>query len=983
MADDTTIVILFVFMFIVVVLGLGGLGFYFYKKKKDTAFDKYRDDEKARQIIPNVVDFSYSDIVSTVTSYNPETNQTTTVDTDIDGSVRTVVTSPDDPTQALRKIEPVEIVDSDTGTGTSSGGDTGTTSSSFTRHFKEPKKLSGGEIVTQLLTDKNLWYTIAIQLPLDMFLSNPNIIQDITKSVKKFLGKDTASILQKSLVKEGDEMLSKFGVKIAGESADDIAKAGLGKIDDVATQLADEIDPEKVMRVLDDVAEKAGAKASQLLAIKTSAKAASKAGTKIAEKTAMAAATGPAMPFVEAAEFAFSAISGYMDSMNLGGFANLTNMRVLNDMRDEVNYQLENSIIEAGKTWPIVVGPLLKADPDDISKLAAEIYMQFFVQDDIKSIFEKLAKGEIETPPDLTDTQSVLDFIQKTIVEGDYVGKAFPKMMGEICKKKGGIYMDHPTDKTEKVCTYNETACEPPWPIKQGDMYYEYSKKDNVCHLASSIMRSKCEGLGFGVKYNKETGSCDLTSEYCTRYGSDEGLGADGDCKSSNIAKIMENILGTTISRSILNIVSPNAFEECGPGNINPFSKKDKDKPKDIKEMEKFSKSLGSITNGGGFGAFFCVTDDCDEGQDKVNGLCYDSCPAGYSRKADTLGTTINGMCYGCDDGYEPSSAGLCTKSCPEGTERGGASIGMCYDKCKDGETTDGATQCIRICPDGYNPMAATCDRPSNSITTGKPKTCPEGWYTSIPGPGGMCQKQCGEGQKLYAGTCYDKDVDTSLLIKGGKWTCPRGKLQGVGPLCSDLSTTWVKNKGLVTRGGTFTGDISCPSGYYENGGMCYARSHGIVENKSMLEVGVCPAGKLSLSGMCYDECPDGYKRLAGTGTCFRPDDIISRHPYTREGKPAPVGTKMANTVGPQKEKGVSLKISLRKRKVPYPATSKKDFSESTLGKRMYELGDGIKNGDVSAIGKSWAAISIIANPMTAGLGLTELADMGLRQAGI
>jgi hypothetical protein len=279
--------------------------------------------------------------------------------------------------------------------------------------------------------------------------------------------------------------------------------------------------------------------------------------------------------------------------------------------------------------------------------------------------------------------------------------------------------------------------------------------------------------------------------------------------------------------------------------------------------------------------------------------------------------------------------------------------------------------------------MAATCDRPSNSITTGKPKTCPEGWYTSIPGPGGMCQKQCGEGQKLYAGTCYDKDVDTSLLIKGGKWSCPRGKLQGVGPLCSDLSTKWIDGKGVVTRGGTFTGNISCPSGYYENGGMCYARSHGIVENKSMLEVGVCPAGKLSLSGMCYDECPEGYKRLDGTGTCFRPVDTTARKPYAREGRPAPVGTKMAKTKGPQKPNDVSLKISLRKRKVPYPATSKSDFSESTLGKRMYELGDGIKNGDPSAIGKSWAALSIIANPMVTGLGLTELTDLGLRKAGI
>lgn len=732
--------------------------------------------------------------------------------------------------------------------------------------------------------------------------------------------------------------------------ADSIAK----KIQSVIKNRAEKTLAKQLEKASERTSTKAGEKAAEKAAEKTAERAAEKAlekglekgGEKIAEKAAVKAATrvtttaavagstGPAAPFVEVAEMVFQMTLGVMDELNLGGFKNMTNMSALNSMRDTINESTEKAFEDLGLTWPIFVGPIDKIDSNVyVEQLKTIIGVKY--TNAIKTIQDEWKSGARPKLPPGSASKDFEEYFNKNIDADKFSAEA----EAEICTKNGGVMKPHPKTK-EMHCTWETatpTTCQSPWPVKNGGTYYEFDQKLKVCRVAPSMMREKCEGLGLGCTYNFDTGSCNLTRQYCGRYGADEGL-VNGDCKISKGEQIAELIFGTSFVRSIVNIFGESSYEPCPPGSH---------KANEIGGLVAGACGLATAASAGlaaagcavGAASAFqmlCSQDKCKDDEDKVAGLCYKKCKKAtdkekadgwpdYDQSSDSLGSKTQGMCYRCPPKYKKSSAGLCQILDPK---------------------TD----------------------------IGVPAKCPDGWTTTVQGPGGMCEPGCSdEGfKKKIGGICYSDKVQGGLLVKGPKkGPCPPGdrddgtscwaKTGHIG-ICS-ISCTDVYgriSKNLFQR-------QSCEEGYTLKAAMCYAVSRPLKPAKPLREVGVCKqTDREKVEGMCFKKCEKPFTRLKGTGTC-RVEGLptIPADQYTR------------------KVEGISYKVFPRKRIAPFPSTSESDFKNSVLGRQIQAGINGIRDGDPKAVGKAIAASAIVANPAVLVLGAGDLANIGVEKMGL
>jgi hypothetical protein len=794
---------------------------------------------------------------------------------------------------------------------------------------KQTATASTASTLADLVKNPTLWETVGIAVGADLLLKHPKIITKVARASAKAIANTATKLIAKVAAKDTARITERVGMKVINHAAE---------------------------------------------------RAAVKAATKLGTQAAVAAETGPAAPFVEAAELGFNMLTGYMDEFNLGGFDNLTNMKTLNDMRDSINDQVKKAYADNGVEWPVIYGPFDTVS--DQTALQAEINANqaTIYAAKLKAIQDGWKNGTIPRLPATATSDDYVTYFDANINIDD----TFTDAERQKCTAMNGVYKKHPTS-SNMYCTW-ETAvtgkCLAPWPLKTDDTYYELNKTDKMCEAKPGAMRDKCESLGQGCSYNFDTGSCNLTDAYCRRYGADNGL-RNGDCSISKGEEIAETIFGRTFVRSLVNIFDPHNYAPCPQGSktIEPY---------------------------------LCEENKCKATQDKINGICYDKCDEknGFNRTSDSFGNQVNGMCYKCPDGYNKSSAGMCHKdSCDAGTERGsGVGIGFCYPKCPPGRSSDGATMCLKDCPSGYDTLSLTCQRNPVTVTdSGTVATCPPGMTTTVAGPGGMCQPGCPAGQKLYGGVCYDNNVDTNLLIKVPSSSCPNGGTN-IGAICSkpvhcdggwdtqqwgccwiDCTETrsWNALKNCHPDQ-SYGSTLSCPNGYYLNGLSCYARSYGVAPVvKSLLEVGVCPADRDKVGGMCYKRCSDaswgagpGFSRSAA-GSCLKPADTIGRDPQTRgAGKPS-VSDVPATTQGPQAPRGISLRTYPRPRNTPFPSTSESDFKNSTLGSHIQEGINSIRNGDATGFGKAMAAAYIVGNPAVVGLGVGDLANTGVQSAGL
>lgn len=733
--------------------------------------------------------------------------------------------------------------------------------------------------IERLFTTPKLYETIAAQVLMDIILHKLKVVGSVTRSIAKETGKLVQNVMKAA----------------AGDTARMSERLGVQSVERVAEE----------------------------------------AVTKTAADLTIAGDSGPLAPFVEAAEIGINMITGYMDDFNLGGFANQTSLSSLNSMRDEIN-RATKTTFQAYGDYPVLYGPI---DNMDTAVYTAQLTAGISVLSTarIAQIQAGWADGSIpKLPAGSTDDDFTTYFMNN--MDFDAMSTAADNT---ICTTNGGVTTKNPSSSNTHCTWVLPSQCLARWPMQSGDTYYEFNTTDNMCEVASSAMRVKCEGMGQGVSYNFATGSCTLTDAYCARYGDDNGL-KNGDCSESSGEQISDAIFGVTLTHSLVNIFGLGSYAPC---------------------------PVGATTNG-----YLCSTDSCGPTQDKMNGMCYDKCDTanGFSRTADSFGNQVQGMCYKCDEG-SPTTAGMCgSDSCPTGTEQGtGIGLGFCYPPCGPGKSSDGVSMCLDNCPVGYDTLVDTCQRNPQTITDpGQSATCPYGMETTVAGPAGECQATCGGGNQTYGGICYDPNVDTNNLSPLPQYKC-RGNDHWDGAL-----TCWEHELLPGFYVGPYSPSMTCGAGYQLVAGLCQAVNRGPQPApQGMLAVGECNTpGTEFVNGMCYNVCTDGFTRSIA-GSCFKAADTIGRNPVTRGAGTAIVQAYPAETQGPQDPRGISLTVSVRDRITPFPSTSQSDFDNSTLGKYVMELGNGIANGDIESIGKGMAGMYIVGNPGIVSLGASSLLD--------
>lgn len=502
------------------------------------------------------------------------------------------------------------------------------------------------KMFTTLLTDKMTYITLGVQLTLGM-------------AVDKILTRTDDRIVKEQIEKGGRRTLNKLGERSANK---------------LLTRLGTKIFSEGGQKAL--------------------VKMATKGGVKLASK----AATAP----IQGAMFAFDVMSGTLDGLNLGGFANMQTLENFNVIKKNADADFKK---EVGGDYPIIYGPFDTVFENDLyDNVMSNIY---------KRMGEALGRNET------IDLNRFDEFVDESIKKQ--------------CSDLGGFYTD------SKKCSFTKENCLARWPMNTGDTYYEF--KEGVCQIAPSLMRSFCERVGLDVSYDVGTGSCRLSDKYCRRYGA-TGLNSEGDCRISGGQEFAENLIGTTIVRSLVNIFDPDNFEPC-TGDWEPV-------PPALNYIG-YAFPLSAIGN--------LVALAANDG-----------------KPADALSN------YFCQ---RKGGLSVTPMDCPQDMERYGL---HCYAKGVD------TSQLLKIptlspCPSGTRDDGTSCweDLKCKTTTTSKWDASKGGFFRTTCGGCGCIKKtkfqrlQCPNGYYSDGvGMCYAR---SSLLDDVG--TCPQGKSRSAAGLCS------------------------------------------------------------------------------------------------------------------------------------------------------------------------------------------------------
>jgi len=804
------------------------------------------------------------------------------------------------------------------------------------------------DIAKHILTDPQTYETLAAGLVYALLLEAAKNVEK--EGLEKGLSK-TAEDLAKGarsagkLAVKGAEQIGELAARLVGRISR-VVMRGCRTLSEFAVKSLTNIGIKTAEKTAENVAERVGEKAAERTGEKAAEIAGEKVATKLATQATVSLAAGPeGAPFVEAAEIVFQMFTGVMDELNLGGFKDATNMKSLNSMRDTVNEQILKGFEKANVPLPVNYGPEDAAP--DIKVVMADIGhgVKALALQKIADVQAGWKNGSL---PKLPAGSTPDDYVNYFNAHIDYEA-LWNQSEAAWCTAHDGTMKKHP--KTGNlVCTYTTTSkCTAPWPTPKNGQYYELDRKLGMCVIRASEMRTQCEGMGYGITYNMDTGSCNLTQAYCGRYGADNGL-RNGDCSFSKSEQIAETLFGTAFVRGIVNVFGMNNYAPCPPGSTEP-----------VELAVAFRAEGGSL-----WAKYLCRSDKCPDGQQKISGLCYDICKkatdaekaqgySDYNDKSDALGSTVQGMCYRCPPGYRKTTAGLCQAPDP---------------------VTD---------------------------FTGADSKCPDGWSETTAG---MCSKQCDtfdgtRRYKNYLGICYHPDVDTKLLVKVPKLgKCDHGG-KDIGLICSvpvkchtdGCPGKWGAKCCKVCKPPktTCSGDHSypkkqiCPKGYKLVAGMCYAISHpGIQPSRSKIEIGVCgtaddknadgswkPGTRTDKqAGRCYKRCDDpswgGSKYLKRTlgGICMSPKPTVIADQYSRP------------------PKGTSYRVFPRKRTAPFATTSDQDFKNSDLGRHVQDGINSIRDGNIEGLGVAMAGMALVTNTIVVATGTSSLANMAIDSAG-
>jgi hypothetical protein len=263
----------------------------------------------------------------------------------------------------------------------------------------------------------------------------------------------------------------------------------------------------------------------------------------------------------------------------------------------------------------------------------------------------------------------------------------------------------------------------------------------------------------YGVKFNNETGYCDFTKAYCTRFGLEF---KNNDCKLRPGQRYAEMIFGTTITRSIVSDWDRriSAFKSGDPGQIalaTALTVAERAFPVLLgyRLLAEFAYNSLKGSYGRGVGRPLV----CRQGYERKGALCYPMCRPGYKSRA----LECEGVC--------PPGSKNTGLTCIQGihsyipSNKCSNPFKKCFYQrkpCREGFRYRGST-CNRECLPGFKfrsgaAGSAFCDKPRNRYSrAGKAKvldSCPPGMEKD----GALCYKQCRQGYRGDGPLCKKKD---------------------------------------------------------------------------------------------------------------------------------------------------------------------------------------------------------------------------------
>ena len=647
-------------------------------------------------------------------------------------------------------------------------------------------------------------------------------------------------------------------------------------------------------------------------------RAAIKAATKLGAKAAAAGTTGPAAPFVAAAEVAFSLITGYMDSFNLGGFQNLTTMSFLNANRDAINSATKAAFEEAGLPLPLLYGPLDKMSNTVVETETVAACNNLIASETARvtalMTTDQTAAGLLATEMARVDALMAADPRAKELLDNE-TARVSTLMATDPNAPQFASFTVNPANPTQtEIEAFSTAYANYSATIRDDTAYTDYRNTFTDTTAYEDYFNSL---MGIDTLYDKAYEQVCKTHSGVTVKHPVTGNVA---CTWNTAAGCKATWPQTETDNTYYEFDTSNAWCEVKPALMRTKCEALGDGV--TYNMETGTCNLtdaycrrygvsGGLTNGD------CVINDSQKmaemifGTTFVRGLVtifdmknYKSCPPGSREPKELamfvgLGTLINpeapslgnmmcatqkcgdneqmqntmcypkcdtgyqttnaaqGMCYKCPEGYSVSTGGMCAKSgCGDNEEQNGA---FCYPKCTDKfgpewKDNNGASICMKDCEGGLAPGS---DPIGQYFCKRDPKT-----ITDL-GKDSTCQGDWAEGT---AGMCAKKCDDGYQLGPGNRCFHPKADTANLIPPYSRKSCT----------------DMGLGSDWTQSALYCTL----LADTKT--EVGKpadCPTGWAESSpGICGKECSDGYKLYGGR--CYHPKadvtDMIP--PYSRKG---------------------------------------------------------------------------------------------------
>lgn len=726
------------------------------------------------------------------------------------------------------------------------------------------------------------------------------------------------AIESKARGKATQKATEKVSQKIAQKAAEKATEKATARVAATAVKTSERLTEKLIQKIIASDATRLLERIGIKVVERSAERAAIKAAVSLGAKAEAAASTGPAAPFVAAAEVAFSLITGYMDSFNLGGFQNLTTMSFLNANRDAINSATKSAFEEAGLPLPLLYGPL-----DKMSNTVVETETVTACNDLITSETARVnaliatdtrARELLDQETARVDALMAADPHAQELLDNE-TARVSAIMATDPSAPQFASYTANPASPTQaEIDAFSTAYADYSSNLRDDTAYIDYrntftnttayedyfSSLMGIDSLYDKAYKQVCETHGGVTVKHPVTGNVACTwntAEKCkATWPQTETDNTYYEFSTSNAWCEIKPALMRTRCEALGEGVTYNM--ETGSCNLTDAY------------CRRYGVS-GGLTNGD------CVINDSQKmaemifGTTFVRGIIsvfdmknYKACPPGSREPKELamflgIGTLIGkevpslgnmmcatqkcgqneqmqnamcypkcdegyqttnlaqGMCYKCPDGYSVSTGGMCAKSgCGDNEEQGGA---FCYPKCTDKfgpewKDNNGASLCLKDCEPGLAPGS---DPIGQYFCKRDPQT-----ITDL-GKDSTCKGDWVDGT---AGMCAKKCGDGYQIGPGNRCFHPSADINNLIPPYSRKTCT----------------EMGLGSDWSESALYCTL----LADTKT--EIGKpasCPDGWAESSpGICGKECGDGYKLYGGR--CYHPSadvtDMIP--PYSRKG---------------------------------------------------------------------------------------------------